>query len=461
MSDIIRILSVKLHNLKNVGRGTVNMPDYAEGGIYNEGSEILGIYGQNGSGKTAVIEALEFMKDLAASKPLPKDAMNYIQGNFDTALIEILFFMFTDREYIVKYAYTIGRDIRINERGEREEVPVVVQEKLSYSVGLDSPLTLLIDARADAKTPFLPAAGVDEATGADPDKVIDITVIKRVAAKEFKSFIFSNDMAPFWYKACEKNVMWGLIPILKDYITKNVFVINQGHSGIISLDFAMPFSITGETERIDMGQVYVSLSEPSVMEKEKFSTFEGIINTVNDVAGTLIPGMKLFVKQYGPQTTKDGKDGIRFELLSSRGGVNFPLRYESEGIKKIVSMLNILALMYNEPSVFVAIDELDAGVFEYLLGELLKVIDETGRGQLLFTSHNLRPLEMLGERSIIFTTANPDKRYVRINETDENLNLREHYIRAIKLGGEEEKLYSGTVKSDIRRALFRAGDDKK
>ena len=32
--------------------------------------------------------------------------------------------------------------------------------------------------------------------------------------------------------------------------------------------------------------------------------------------------------------------------------------------------------MYNNPSVCVVIDELDAGVFEYLLGEILQIISE-------------------------------------------------------------------------------------
>lgn len=36
----------------------------------------------------------------------------------------------------------------------------------------------------------------------------------------------------------------------------------------------------------------------------------------------------------------------------------------------------------------------NGGIFEYLLGELLNIISEKGKGQLIFTSHNLRPLEI-------------------------------------------------------------------
>lgn len=36
--------------------------------------------------------------------------------------------------------------------------------------------------------------------------------------------------------------------------------------------------------------------------------------------------------------------------------------------------------MYNNPSITVVIDELDSGIFEYLLGEILKIISEKGQG---------------------------------------------------------------------------------
>jgi AAA15 family ATPase/GTPase len=171
----------------------------------------------------------------------------------------------------------------------------------------------------------------------------------------------------------------------------------------------------------------------------------------------LIPGLSVSIKDYGKQLTKDGKDGVRFELLSIRGADEIPLRYESEGIKKIISILNILMGMYNNPSICVAVDELDAGIYEYLLGELLTVIEETGLGQLIFTSHNLRPLEMIDKNSLIFSTTNPDNRYIKLSNVKANNNLRDFYLRSINLGGQKEEIYVPTKECDIRRALRKAG----
>jgi hypothetical protein len=103
------------------------------------------------------------------------------------------------------------------------------------------------------------------------------------------------------------------------------------------------------------------------------------------------------------------------------------------------------------------VDELDAGVFEYLLGELLQIISQSGKGQLIFTSHNLRPLEMLDTNSLVFTTTNPKNRYVRFANVKTNNNLRHLYYRSINLGGQKEDIYEQTNSYEIARAFRVAG----
>ncbi len=59
------------------------------------------------------------------------------------------------------------------------------------------------------------------------------------------------------------------------------------------------------------------------------------------------------------------------------------------------------------------IDELDSGIYEYLLGECLEVMQDKAKGQLIFTSHNLRPLEILENDSLLYTTVNPENCYIK------------------------------------------------
>ena len=129
-----------------------------------------------------------------------------------------------------------------------------------------------------------------------------------------------------------------------------------------------------------------------------------------------------------------------------------------EQVTRDKSIINLLICAYNNPSFCVAFDELDAGVYEYLLGELLSVINETGKGQIIFTSHNLRPLELINKNSMRFTMTNPDNRYIKLTNVGNTNNLRDLYLRSINLGGQKEQIYEPTKEYEIRRAFRRAGN---
>ena len=112
---------------------------------------------------------------------------------------------------------------------------------------------------------------------------------------------------------------------------------------------------------------------------------------------------------------------------------------------------------FANPSICLAIDELDAGVFEYLLGELLDIFNKSAKGQMIFTSHNLRALEMLDKDSVMFSTTNPDRRYIRMKNVKTSNNLRDTYLRGITLGGQDEVIYEETDSLKIARAFRKAG----
>ena len=59
---VVRLSSLTLKNIKNVKNGIIIMPLANERIFECNRAEILGIYGQNGSGKTAIVDALYFLK---------------------------------------------------------------------------------------------------------------------------------------------------------------------------------------------------------------------------------------------------------------------------------------------------------------------------------------------------------------------------------------------------------------
>ena len=100
---------------------------------------------------------------------------------------------------------------------------------------------------------------------------------------------------------------------------------------------------------------------------------------------------------------------------------------------------------------------MDSGIYEYLLGELLIAFEEYGKGQLVFTSHNLRPLEVLKKEEIVFTTSTPDNRYIRLKGVGRTNNLRDLYLREIVDEDQDEPLYNASKRYKLVAAFKKAG----
>ena len=189
-----------------------------------------------------------------------------------------------------------------------------------------------------------------------------------------------------------------------------------------------------------------------------FNILDKIIIQINTVLSSLIPGLTIETKEINEELMENGNVGKVFELLSVRENIKIPLKYESDGIKKIISILSALIAMYNNEKICVVIDEMDSGIFEFLLGELLGVLKEKAKGQLIFTSHNLRALEVLDKNDIIFTTTNPNNRYIKMKNVKKTNNLRDFYLREIFLGDQNEPIYNKTKSYAISRAFRKAGN---
>lgn len=199
------------------------------------------------------------------------------------------------------------------------------------------------------------------------------------------------------------------------------------------------------------------------LDEEGLHTLETAIKGLNVVLQQVIPGLSLqAVRQIDvdsrERSVRADKPGTKVTVYSVRDDVRIPLAEESAGIIRLISSMNLFSYAFVNPDVTVAIDEIDAGVYEYLLGELLLIFEEYGRGQLMFTCHNLRPMEVLNKKYIYFTTTNPENRYLKPKSIRNENNLRDVYLREIVMGGQEEELYSTAKHGKIASALQKAGE---
>ncbi|MGN1406498.1 MAG: hypothetical protein ACI4WM_09490 [Erysipelotrichaceae bacterium] len=295
---------------------------------------------------------------------------------------------------------------------------------------------------------------------------MNLVIAKRLCQEQSRSFIFSRELLDVirenvktLNENLEADFYHSVIESLAYFGNRCLFIVNTATSGLISLN-AQPisFKYIQNNRDLALGTMALPLYEPAFIPEYQLNIILKVIDNMNIVLSKLIPGLKISVNDLGRQTMDNGTVAHRIELMSLKNKKAIPLKYESEGIKKIVSVLQLLIVVYNNPSVTVAVDELDSGIFEYLLGEILRILSEKGKGQLIFTSHNLRPLETIDKGFVAFTTTNPKNRYIRPVNVKSTNNLRDLYYRDIMLSSNSEKLYDSTKNTEIALAFKEAGE---
>lgn len=465
---IVRIMDITIKNFKNVVDGTISFENTRK----NYKASILGLYGQNGSGKTAMIDAIALLKLALSGLKIPIKYADFINVDAEFAQIKYTLKVLNTKannQYDVTYEFKLKKELdettqNVNAPDNNDEKfrTVIYDEILSCSyedAETRKILKPLIDTSVDSDLAFEPKTKYELLIGKDKKVGNDVYAFKTIAAHTSRSFIFSRELLNVIRKNTPLDEKYHyLIEALVYYGNYGLFVFNTTNTGLISLN-ALPLAFRIEDKNSGaIGNLMIKLEGATSIPQEAVQVVKKVIDNMNVVLQQIIPGLTIGVREGATDILPNNKVGAKIYLVSKKNNKEIPLKYESEGIKKIVSILQLLIVVYNKPHITVAIDELDSGVFEYLLGELLRIISEKGKGQLIFTSHNLRPLETLDKGFVAFTTTNPSNRYIRFSNVKPNNNLRDFYYRDIILGEQSEIVYEHTNNYEIALAFREAGE---
>jgi len=490
----LRLTDLEINGLKNVKNGKLNFVNKRKAFK----ASVLGLYGQNGTGKTALIDALHILKLLLSGKSIPDEYCNYINVDSQEANLSYRFRIYVSEteNYDVDYEVCLT----VDEEGEESfSTSVVAEEVLPYlseregnlwnSLGkkkrrLEIKSEKLSYAYTDGekrikKHTFLQSTRTELIApkkyyallfGRKKETAERLKLISLIAKQKSQSLFFSAAFLQLLFeqlnasKTPNYELLFHIDILLKlaKYGRTELFVLGASSTGKINLgELPIRYNASEKQEHGITGEYFLSLDEATELPEELFPETKRLIQNINGVLEQIIPSLTISVADLGTvmlMENGEGKKGRRIQLMSNKNSKEIPLRYESEGIKKIVSVLHLLIGMYNQSSITVAIDELDAGIFEYLLGEILHILSEKGKGQLIFTSHNLRPLETIDRGFIAFTTTNPENRYIRFTNIKTTNNLRDFYFRDIVLGEQNEPVYEMTNNAEIALALREAGE---
>lgn len=455
----VRIKKVELFTFKGVKHGVLEFNCARENIPYNTKSDIMGIYGQNGSGKSSLVDALNIVKDLLSGYKLDDDFVRFIDVETGCSTITVVFdFQYTDgRQAEVEYS----AKLTVLHRSEVDIAPDSVDEQSEYYVGVSEEKIsshLYADGSTKRRHSIIDTAAnifsgdtiAKEIFGKNYLGVKDeLSYLKRKSYEDGRSFVFSSGLAKLLDEAGEKTAYKELLIELNLFASRFLHIIESRSSGLVQLRIGIPLFLPS----VNMPLLLIE-NEPLPARFEK--PIKEAFDQINIVIGTIIPDLQLDI-EFSKISAPNGEPGICTNIYSVRGNNRFPFAYESDGIIKIVCILADYIVAFNQGSTTLVVDEFDSGIFEYLLGELLQIFEESGKGQFVFTSHNLRPLEVIDKKFIRFTTYDPYNRYYRLSNVGETNNLRDLYLRKVQLGNEDVEIYRKTKSFKIVKALRSAG----
>ncbi len=461
---LVRILKIKLHNFKNVKNGEIEFMNYSSA-VNNatiENVDLLGIYGQNGSGKTAMIEALDILQHIISGEEIKfSDFEGLISDDNSTQITTLMYIDVKDKKFKVEYDVVLKKNI------ETKKIEIH-QEELTFwnrnetwgakkSISFKNPF-YEIDAMLK-----LNMAEIQTYPQAYKSNLKFTKILQNlgVYCAQKNTSIFFNDLMHEALDNENKEVSATLGEILKNIsiFARGYFhVVKVNQLGVINSSNIIPINFHQEHEGVvSNGCLPLFINGYGIIPEKVYQELESAINAINIALKSIIPNLTIKLERISEEIDKEGVKTVKVNAYSIRNNKKFLTKYESEGIKRIISLLNYIISVYNHPEICLVIDELDSGIFEYLLGDLLETLFEGTKGQLIFTSHNLRVLERLSTKNIVCSTANPDNRYVTLKGVGANNNNRDFYIRALTLGGQDEELYDNQELQSLDYALRKSG----
>lgn len=390
---IVRLTKISMQNFKNVENGEIVFPQD------EYGNSVLGIFGPNGSGKTALIDAITFFKLLVEGTKFPNSIFSFINVQHNSFTLEYQF----------------------NLKWENEETSVL------YSICLRK-------NEKEKEGIFLETLKREKDEGRNVELFKNEKNIKQNNVLRSSLFIESTD-------ACLSTT--DIISSLRNFATKYLHIIYTEYNAVNLWRFPI-FS----------DQLILCDVENDILriQKDQSNNLKTSIEQVNFIMDTLVPGTKI-----GVDLEKEDGNINQFRLYTIKNGFKLPFRYESSGIKKLIQLCPYLIAYSNSERYCLVIDGLDTRIFEYLLGDICVAIKDAGFGQLIFTAHDLRCLEVLDDEEIYYTTVNPKSNYVQIKDFDALQNRRKQYLRLLKLGFYIEQMKSNTDTYRFQVALNKTG----
>ena len=363
---------------------------------------IKAIYGENGSGKSAIITAVKIFQDIICNSQYLSESKNQklldelINKKTQHYKFKCEFLCRLEKDNII-FAYEL--QLKKNESGLYE----IVYEKLSERSGnYSNSRYKSIYEVSNGKLIFVNAQNENYS-------MIEKMTYNLLGKSSFLNIYFFNfnnfnkdtvtDSTRIYVRVCICMVLAFIIKVYLDeedkhelYFIKKVF-----------------------SERIKNDNNYISENVLEIM--DSLSVTDSIIPKNNfDIYVEKINNLTAFLRIFKHDLKsieidkKDEGDNYRCDLNLNYGDYLINKEFESTGIKKLIKLYDCFDAASKYGIVF--IDEMDSNLNDVYLCKIIEYFMYYGKGQLCFTTHNLDPMSVLKENKYSIDFLSSDNKLV-------------------------------------------------
>ena len=385
-------------------------------------NQFISIYGENGSGKTNIVELFKLLQQITMARridvvmnKMPKEFWKIQEEMSDQLSMEIReIFQLSPQlnQYRMldeKEATEIEYGFKINNKNGFYYIKFnneIIEEKLYYMAGKQRGYLFQIK-KDDSKI----------------NKDLNNSIFLNEKYNDWGKYSFLSLLS---FEMAEKNKYY-----IENNISKNIFeVINHIWEMTVHVDKGTFRTIPDSFVKVrKLNNIQVgNVKKEKIHEIEKY---ENILNIFFTQAYADIKEVKYKIDEK--------EDRLYYELYFNKmiGGKikSIPSKYESDGTKRILNQFDtIIGSLLGET---VILDEIDNGIHDVLMKNIIMSIKDEITGQLIITTHNTLLLEILPKEYIyiLSTDYNGNKTINSIKEygikIQKNNNARDLYFKGV------------------------------
>ena len=403
------LLRMKVNGIKSIDKEV--QLDFYKGTLSKKfdasNSHVKAIYGPNGAGKTALVYAAEIYKNLVMNS-------DYLAMSNATGVLDNLVNQKSKKFEIEMYFAVLNKDQELDSVYKHKIVLEKVSERYLITEERLCKLTgLQLNNQDKYNSVFWTKKGdIIELIKEGEDEKIKNASMNLLDKQSFVTIFIKHifgDKGIILGNKLDVAILYSLmfafsITILMQDSDKNYINFSSVTS---QLD-----TIQTQKKKLNDDNIFLNLlrenripqRQTEQVPKKDFDKCEKYINNL----GLFI---KVFKDDFKTIEIKKDENGDNYEceiILIYNDGKRINKKYESTGIKKIIEMYSVLCNVENGDIVF--IDEFDANIHDVLLVKLVEYVMDYAEGQLIFTTHNLAPMDVLQKAKHSIDFLSPDSR---------------------------------------------------